>query len=288
MEIEITMQEPVSDNTISNEPNNSDITTTDIVNESRDSVGITAEPLEIPKKVLSKKILSKKILSNEGMNAIIDNVIDNVINDVGDYLTENTEFAHMKDEIINKRMRVIMKEKIYEKIHKNILEFGEFLAEDKYIQEHIEINNKVIYDVRCLDDINLYMYNYIYDYLYNHLYSSSHNDYITLAEGWLIWNEKKGKFYNVDINLKDFIIQKIVKYVFQQLGDDYEFIDEQTNSPDCNENTNANEEEQNNNSDGDDSDDGSDGNDSNDDSNDGSDGENEFNKNKQNNECVIN
>lgn len=263
MEIEITMQEPVFENTISNKPNNSDITTTEIIDEPRDAVG-TTKTLEKP----------KKVLSNEDINTIIDNII----NDIGDYLTENTEFYHMKDEIINKRMRVIMKEKFYVKIGENILEFIEFLGENENIQEYIEINNKVIYDVRCLDNIHLS----IYDYLYNYV-----TDYdIDITEGWLNWNERKGRFCNhdnFDINFKDFLIEKIVKYVFQ-LSDCYEFIDNPTKSLD----ENKNEEEQYNNSDENNSNDENDSNDennSNDDNN--SNDENEFNKNKQNNECVI-
>ena len=98
MEINITMQEPITENTIIDENNS-------LVNDLVE----TPKTLEKP----------KKILSDEDINTIINNVLG----DFGDYLTENTRFEHMRDEIINKRMRERIKEKCNVRMSETILKF---------------------------------------------------------------------------------------------------------------------------------------------------------------------
>lgn len=202
MEIEITIQEPISENTITNENNS-------------------------PLNNLAKP---QKILSDEDINTIIINVLD----DIGDYLTKNTEFEHMRDEIINKRMMVIMKEKFSAKMVVSILKFIEFLEKDESFQEYIIENGKITYDILLVDDISKYIYDNLYDKI----------DYVSdMAQGWLNWNNRKGTFCNnsnFDNDIQHFLVQKLVKYVFQQYGDGYEFSnskDEQKQNSDENANT---------------------------------------------------
>lgn len=208
MEIEITMQEPKSNNTIMPVmPDIADVADMPVMPD----IAVAENSVETPETIEKPK----KVLSQEDITTIVDNVLSNFI----DYLSENTEFSHMQDEIINKRMRVIMKEKFNVMICKNISEFIIFLDEDENIQEYIAENGKITYDSVLSEDIHTYIYEYLYG-------ETCYAD--DMAHGWLNWDERKGKYCNYDsfdIKIQDFLLNKIVKYVFQQYGDGYEFID---------------------------------------------------------------
>ena len=223
MEIEITMQEPIQE-IISNElkSNNTVMVDMPVMHDIADvavmpvmpvmpDIAVAENSIETPETIEKPK----KVLSQEDITTIVDNVLGNFI----DYLSENTEFYHMHDEIINKRMRVIMKEKFNAMIAKNISEFIIFLDEDENIQEYIAENGKITYDSVLSEDIHTYIYEYLYG-------ETCYAD--DMAHGWLNWDERKGRYCNndsFDIKIQDFLLNKIVKYVFQQYGDGYEFID---------------------------------------------------------------
>ena len=215
MEINITMQEPISENTITDENNS-------LVN----------DLVETPKTIAKPK----KVLSNEDVNTIINNVFTNI----GDYLTENTRFEHMRDEIINNRMRIIIKEKINVRMSETILKFIKFLDEDENIKDYYAQFNKITFDVSFTEDLHTYIYEYLYTYLV---------DYIPeITDGWFDCN-----IDDIDDNVLDFIIINIlIKCVFQQYGNGYEFIDsKEEKNQNSDEDVNANTSSQNNSDDSD-------------------------------------
>jgi hypothetical protein len=242
MEINITMHEPISENTIIDE-----------------NKSLVNNLVETPKTITKPK----KKLSDEDINTIINNVFSNI----GDYLTENTRFEHMRDEIINNRMRIIIKEKINVRMSETILKFIKFLDEDEYIKNYYAQFNKITFDISFTEDLHTYIYENLY----------SEFDYIPeIAQRWFNCN--------VYDNVLDFIITNIViKCVFQQYnnkyGNGYEFIDsnsKEEQKQNSDEDVNANTSSQNNSDDSDNSDDKDDKDDS------------DNVESKEKNECNIN
>jgi len=150
---------------------------------------------------------SNQIFTSQNIIAIIDNVI----NDVCDYLTEHTDFEHMKDSMINTRMRILMREKYDIQLTKDILGFIEFLQTDDTIQEALnETNNKLTYNSNITEDIHTYINEFL---CLNMAINTS-----ALAYGWLNWNDAKGIFCSnsiFDSEIQDYVISRIIKYVFR-------------------------------------------------------------------------
>jgi hypothetical protein len=162
---------------------------------------------------------NRKILSKSD----IDNLIDKVLTNIMDYLTEHTEFEHMRDEIINQRMRAITKEKYSEHIEHTIDNFTKFLNQDESILEYIEENGKLIYGTG--DDIDEFIYEKVYietPYVYD------------IAQGWLSWDNYRCQFSNNNNFLgQEVLINDIIKYVFEQYGNGFEYLEDNIdNTPD--------------------------------------------------------
>ena len=162
---------------------------------------------------------NRKILSKSD----IDNLIDKVLTNIMDYLTEHTEFEHMRDEIINQRMRAITKKKYSEHIEYTIDNFTKFLNQDESILEYIEENGKLIYGTG--DDIDEFIYEKVYietPYVYD------------IAQGWLSWDNYRCQFSNNNNFLgQEVLINDIIKYVFEQYGNGFEYLEDNIdNTPD--------------------------------------------------------
>jgi hypothetical protein len=173
----------------------------------------------------------KKDLTQEDITIIINNVI----NDICNYLSENTEFVHMNDNIINARAREVIRNKYEQDITKSISDFIIFLNTDETIQEYITENAKLIYDINNSEDIHVYIFNKIY---LNIDYAN------TIAQGWFNWDSDKKQYTNIYTNPIEYVLtNKIIQYVFQQYNDSnsYEFMD--TYDEEEEENGEENEEE---------------------------------------------
>jgi len=206
MEIEITMQNanPVQD--------------TAPVVENTETPVVESEPI-------------KKELSPEDVNIIIINIIDKVCI----YLTEHTEFSHMKDKIINRRMRDLMQEKFYKAIEENVYDFITFLNENEQILDYYEQNKKIIYSVNDDDEFHQLIYEEVYGSV----------NAIDMAYGWMNWdNDKFSVVDDADFGpeLQDFMVNLIIKNVFESYDDRYEFIENRIHSENSGE-LNINEEE---------------------------------------------
>lgn len=173
---------------------------------------------------------NRKVLSKTD----IDNVIDKVFASIMDYLTEHTEFEHMRDEIINQRMRAITKEKYTVHIEHTINNFIKFLNQDESILEYIEDNGKLIYGTG--DDIDDLIVELIYTetaYVYD------------IAQGWLSWDNYRCHFPNNNNFLgQNVLINNIIKYVFEQYGNGFEYLDDTNISTNDNKQEPASETEQ--------------------------------------------
>ena len=167
----------------------------------------TPETIEKPKKVLSQEDITT--------------IANNVLSDFVDYLSENTEFYHMQDEIINKRMRVIMKKQYKSNIMETISEFINFLEEDENIQEYIAENGKISYNFEQTEAIHETISYYINGIFSYYIYD--------IPQGWLNIDMDSHRFYKSGefhiYSIMKCLEKTIIKYVFQQYGDGYEFID---------------------------------------------------------------
>ena len=154
---------------------------------------------------------NQKILSKSD----IYNVIDKVFTSIMDYLTEHTEFEHMRDEVINQRMRAITKEKYTVHIENTIDNFIKFLNQDESILEYIEENGKLIYGTG--DDIDELIYQKVYietPYIYD------------IAQGWLSWDNYRCHFSNNNNFLgQEVLTNDIIKFVFEQYGNRFEYLE---------------------------------------------------------------
>jgi hypothetical protein len=142
------------------------------------------------------------------------NIVNKIVNDMCDYLTDKTEFDYMQDEIINNRARSVMKNVLSRKILDTIDMFIDFLDTNEDILEHININGKIIYSIHNVEKniINELIYDYLYD---NIIYAKE------FGRGWVNWNDNDEIFCNnedFEDELKVFYINTMVKYVFEYLN----------------------------------------------------------------------
>jgi hypothetical protein len=182
--------------------------------------------------------IEHNILEETDFDYIVDKLFESILN----YLTTNTEFEHMKDNIINQRMRIIIREKYNKNIENIISKFIKFLETDEIILEYIQENNKLIYGSG--DDID----NYIYDEIYEEIYGNS--ILFDIAQGWLSWDNYRCKFSNNNnfvMQAENITIDNTIEYVFEKLGSKFEYIKKNTD-----ENNKSNENEDSDNEDTDD------------------------------------
>lgn len=223
MEIEITMQNntPVQEHTpvVQN-------TATPVIENIPNNLVINEETT-----INQETVKGRKELSAEDINIIIINTIDKVCA----YLTEHTEFEHMKDKIINRRMRDLMQEKFYRAIERNIYDFITFLNENKLVLEYYEQNKKIMYSVNNYDDFHQLIYEEVYESV----------NAIDIAYGWMNWDSNNYCVIDNDNfgpELQDFMVNLIIKNVFESYGDEYEFIENRIHSENSEE-LDVNEEE---------------------------------------------
>jgi hypothetical protein len=140
-----------------------------------------------------------------------------------DFLTENTEFDYLKDKIINRRMRDLMQDKFYKYVEDNISSFIKYLSEDEDILEFYDENKIITYSDSHTDDIH--------EKIYEEVYGSINP--LDMAYGWLNWDDHRCRFPkndSFDLDVKDFMISTIIKYVFRKLDDGYEYLDNKTSN----------------------------------------------------------
>ena len=225
MEIEFTTQNdtPTPVEVINEENTNKpDIVNNEIVSD------IVAEAID--------EVIADVVITEENENAVedrktelsqddVDIIVAKVIDEMCDFLTENTEFDYLKDKIINRRMRDLMQDKFYNYIEDNISSFIKYLSEDEDILEFYEENKIITYSDSHTDDIHEKIYEELLDM----------TNALDLAYGWLNWNERECRFPkndSFDIDVRDFMIRTIIKYVFGKLGDGYEYLDNKTSNED--------------------------------------------------------
>jgi hypothetical protein len=155
----------------------------------------------------------------------VDIIVAKVIDEMCDFLTENTEFDYLKDKIINRRMRDLMQDKFYKYVEDNISSFIKYLSEDEDILEFYDENKIITYSDSHTDDIHEKIYEELLDM----------TNALDMAYGWLNWDDHRYRFpkndsFNLDV--KDFMIRIIIKYVFDKLGDEYEYLDNKTSNED--------------------------------------------------------
>jgi hypothetical protein len=231
MEIEITMTQP---NKVSNEVQNE--VQNEILNEVSNVVTVNDVILnEVSLEASDKDDKDIQHIKKDLTQEDITIIINNVINDICNYLSENTEFVHMNDNIINARAREVIRNKYEQDITKSISDFIIFLNTDETFQEYITENAKLIYDINNSEDIHVYIFNKIY---LNIDYAN------TIAQGWFNWDSDKKQYTNIYTNPIEYVLtNKIIQYVFQQYNDSnsYEFMD--TYDEEEEENGEENEEE---------------------------------------------
>ena len=172
-------------------------------------------------------------------------IIDNIIEDVCNFLSDITDIIFMQDEIINARVRIIMKITFGKQLGDSILRFINFIDNDDTILRYIARNNKLTYGTHHSKDIHTYIYDYLYE---ETIYS---NDF---AQGWLNWNDYK-EIYQKDgdeVNIHNYALDKLIKYVFKQynvFSNKFVFIneDEDENDDVDDAEKNSNNSEDNNN-----------------------------------------
>lgn len=183
-------------------------------------ISITSENSEIVEN-------TNEIISNTLSPKDKDDIIKKVISNYCDYLTEISEFDHMRDNVINTRTRELMLEQYASEVENTINKFEEFLKEDESILEYIENNNsKLIYGSG--NDIDEIIYETVF---YETPYS---ND---MAQGWLSWDNHYCRFTNNNNFLgQEVITNDIIKFVFEKYGTGYEFIQPSDNISEYNTN----------------------------------------------------
>ncbi len=150
---------------------------------------------------------------------------NNIINDVCVFLTEYSDIDYMRDGIINKRACDIMLNKYTSQFKSIILYFIEYLTTNKDILDYINTNNKLTYNIHHYENIHKNMYNFLY--VYDNMIDS--ND---IAQGWLNWDYYNECFFinnKINIKIKQYIINTIIKHVFLNYENKncllYEFLD---------------------------------------------------------------
>lgn len=173
-----------------------------------------------------------------------------LINDICNYLTEHTEFLHMRDEIINGRVRQLMAHKYTPQIIDILINLHEFIENDEVIQNYIKTNANIDINVDIDTNIDKELYTNIYDKIYEDYWESS-DVALNMARGWLDWDVQNGRFSNnssFDLDINDELFSVSCKYVFQQYGNIYALWQKYNNLThktikDDNSNTDVEEEE---------------------------------------------
>ena len=150
---------------------------------------------------------------------------NNSINDVCVFLTEYSDIDYMRDDIINKRACDIMLNKYTSQFKSIILYFIEYLTTNKDILDYIKTNNKLTYNIHHYENIHKNIYNFLD--VYDNMIES--ND---IAQGWLNWDYYNECFFinnKINIKIKEYIINTIIKHVFLNYENKncllYEFLD---------------------------------------------------------------
>lgn len=121
-------------------------------------------------------------------------VVNVIITEICDYLSEHTDFELMQDKIINTRARELLYEKYSQTISDIIEQMGE------YFQHATQIDK---------DDRHTY--------LYDNLCELIHNDglHIAVCLGWFSFDNVRvqfcGRNHNIDMDVSEFMINTIME-----------------------------------------------------------------------------
>ena len=169
--------------------------------------------------ITSSDVNINQVVNNVLPEQYISTICEKIITDLCNYLTEYSDIDYMRDDIINKRARVLMTTKYEDKFKYIILSFIDFLTTDKKILEYINTNGKLIYNIHHYDTLDKKIYNYIYDTMLDP------ND---IAQGWMHWDYYEERFYindKINLQIKQYMTNILIKYVFQQYDNKYIYAD---------------------------------------------------------------